>query len=57
MLLLTTTWAYLRHRPIPLAGAGVVGGLVLVAALAPWIAPPPLGGASWGHRHLLILVL
>ena len=39
MLLLTTTWAYLRHRPIPLAGAGVVGGLVLVAALAPWIAP------------------
>jgi peptide/nickel transport system permease protein len=38
-VLLTTTWAYLRHRPIPLAGAGVVLGLVVVAALAPWIAP------------------
>lgn len=39
MLLLTTTWAYLRHRPIPLAGGGIVLGLVLIAALAPWLAP------------------
>lgn len=39
MLLLTTIWAYLRHRPIPLAGFGIVVGLVLVAVLAPWLAP------------------
>ena len=39
MLLLTTLWAYLRHRPIPLVGFGIVAGLVLVAVLAPWLAP------------------
>ena len=36
---LTETVGYLRTRPIPLAGAAIVFGLVVVAILAPLLAP------------------
>jgi peptide/nickel transport system permease protein len=50
-------WRVLRHSPSAAIGAAMLGALVLLAVLAPWIAPYPLhqsvgpvfGHPSWSH--------
>src|ERR1700756_654860 len=50
-------WRTLRERPAAVIGTTILGVIILIAVLAPWIAPyglheqvgPPFGPPSWAH--------